>query len=168
MTKRGLFAVGLPLLAVLILIWFQERRSARLEQQMATLQSQIAAAENVQQDNNRLQEQLKSATDETDRLNGEVARLRAERIAIQKQNAALKAADRPPSTPPPPLDPTSVPRTQPYHYTPDQSAYFTERLDFGKRIGEALRVLANDDNGQLPTNLNVIAKWISTNNVPLA
>jgi hypothetical protein len=168
MTKRGTIAIGLPLFAIVILIWFQEHRATRLEQQMTTLQSQIAESEKVQQDNNRLQEQLKSVTDETDRLNGELARLRSERMVIQKQNVALKAADQPPSTPSWPTDPTSVPKTQPYHYTPDQSAYFTERLDFGKRIGEALRELAKDGNGQLPTNLTGVAKWLSTNNLPVA
>jgi hypothetical protein len=169
MTKRGLLVVGLPLFAVVILFWYQERRSAQLQQQVAALQSQIAAAEKPPQDNSRLQEQLKSATDEADDLQHELMRLRSDQTTLLKENAALKATVSTPSVAPArPRDPTSVPEVQPYHYTQDQTDYFVERLDFGKKVGFALQKLAQANDGQLPDDLKPVAKWLATNTVPIA
>jgi hypothetical protein len=72
------------------------------------------------------------------------------------------------STPPPPRHPTEVPERQPYRFTPEQSAFFIERLDFGKRLGLAFLTLAEENNGMLPEDITQVAKWLATNNVPIA
>ncbi len=168
MTKRSGFIIGLPLILVVIAICFQEHRAARMGRQWAILQGQIAAAETIRQENAQLQDQLKSATEEADGLRHELTRLRSDQTALFKENTALKAANPTPGAPARPPDPTSVPKPQPVHYTPEQTQYFFERLDFGKRIGLALRTIAEENNGQLPTNSMLIAKWLATNGVPFA
>jgi len=167
MSKRGLVIIGLPLVLVMTLMWLREQRAARLEQQVAALQNQIAAGETTRQDNSRLEEQLKSVTEQAEGLDRELTRLRSERTALQKENTELKLARPDSSPPPPPRHPTEVPERQPYHFTPEQSAFWIERLDFGKRLGLALRTLAEENNGQLPDDLTPTAKWMATNNVPI-
>jgi hypothetical protein len=148
-------------------MWLQEQRATRLEQQMAGLQGQIAAAEATRQENVRLGEQLKSVTDQAEALDRELTRLRSESTALQKGNTETKLARPTSSAPPPPRHPTEVPERQPYHFTPEQSAFWIERLDFGKRVGLALRTLAEENNGQVPEDLTAAAKWLATNNVPI-
>lgn len=168
MTKRSLITIALPLLAVAIFIWFQEHRAKRLEQEVSALRNQIAANERIQQDNLGLQQQLKSVAEQTDALNRELMRLRSEKTALQNEAAALKTSRAPtPSAQARPQDPTSVAEPQPYHFTPDQSDYFTERLDFGKKVGFALQKIAEANDGQLPEDLKPVAKWLATNNVPI-
>jgi hypothetical protein len=168
MTRRVLFIIGLPLLVVLVVVCFQERRTAQLERQLTTLRTQLATMDAAQRENVRLQEQLKSATEETQEHTRELMRLRADKIALQNENKELKAASPAPRTPVRPLDPTSVPEPQPYHFTQDQSDYFTERLDFGKKVGLALQKLAEANGGQLPEDLKPVARWLATNYVPVA
>src|SRR5262249_1600713 len=159
--------VGLPLVLVMILMWLQQQRAARLEQQVAALQNQIAAGEAARQDDGRLGEQLKSASEQAEALDRELTRLRAERMVLQRENTELKSPPQTSSTSPPPRHPTEVAERQPYHFTPEQSAFWIERLDFGKRLGLALRTLAAENNGQLPDDLTPTAKWLATNNVPI-
>src|SRR5262249_33761050 len=131
------------------------------------LQSQIATGEATRQDNARVEEQLRSVTEQADGLNRELARLRSERKALQNENAELRLAGPASSIPPPARHPTEVPERQSYHFTPEQSAFWIERLDFGKRLGLGLRTLAEEDNGQLPQDLTRVAKWLATNSVPI-
>jgi hypothetical protein len=150
------------------LIWLQKQRAVRLEQRVAALQSQIAAGEATQQGNRRLEEQLKSVTEQAEGLNRELTHLRFEKTALQKENTELKLARPDSSPPPPPRYPTEVPERQPYHFTPEQLAFWRERLDFGKKLGLALRTLAEENNGQLPQDLTPTALWLATNNVQIA
>ena len=166
MIKRSLIIIGLSL--VLVMMMWLQKRNVGLEQQVAALQSQIAASEATQQDNGRREERLKAVTEQADGLSRELARLRSERTALQKENTELTLAHSTSSTPPPPGHPTEVSERQPYHFTPEQSAFFVERLDFGKRLGLAFRTLAEENNGQLPRDLTGVAQWLATNNVPIA
>jgi hypothetical protein len=58
-------------------MWLQVQRADRLEQQVVVLQSQIATGEATRQDNGRLEEQLKSLTEQAEELNRELIRLRS-------------------------------------------------------------------------------------------
>ena len=60
-------------------------------------------------------------------------------------------------------DKTEVPEQQPYHYTPRQSMFFSERLNFGKRLGLAVLTIAKENGGQLPSDLTSAAAWLATN-----
>jgi hypothetical protein len=62
---------------------------------------------------------------------------------------------------------TDVPEKQPYHYTQQQSMFFIERLNFGKRVGLALLTIAKESGGQLPPDLTSAASWLATNEVPI-
>lgn len=64
-------------------------------------------------------------------------------------------------------DRAGVPEKQPYHFTRQQSLFFTERLDFGKRLGLALRIIAKQNGGQLPPELTSAASWLATNALPI-
>lgn len=61
-----------------------------------------------------------------------------------------------------------VPENRPYHFTRQQSLFFTERLAFGKRLGLALRIIANKNGGQLPPDLTSAAAWLATNAVRIS
>ncbi|HXT12673.1 MAG TPA: hypothetical protein VN873_14010 [Candidatus Angelobacter sp.] len=60
-------------------------------------------------------------------------------------------------------DVAGIPEKQPYHFTPQQSPSFSERLNFGKQLGLALRIIAKDNGGQLPPDLTPTAAWLATN-----
>src|SRR5438067_219030 len=60
-------------------------------------------------------------------------------------------------------DKTEVSEQQTYHYTPQQSMFFSERLNFGKRLGLALLTIAKDNGGQLPSDLTLATAWLATN-----
>ena len=64
-------------------------------------------------------------------------------------------------------DKTEVPEQQPYHYTQQQSMFFIERLNFGKKLGLALLTIAKEDGGQLPSDLTSAEAWLATNVVPI-
>src|SRR3954453_7120252 len=90
MTKNSLVIIGLPLILATALLVLQERRATRLEVQIAVLQNQIAAAEANRQDNSRLEEQLKTATDHAEAMDRELARMRSEKYLLQNQPAQAK------------------------------------------------------------------------------
>jgi hypothetical protein len=169
MIKRSFIIIGLSFVLAMMM-WLQklQKRNARLEQQVASLPSQIAAGEATEQDNGGMEKHLKTVTEQAEGLDGELARLRSEATALRNENAELKLHHPVSSAPPPPRHPTEVAERQPYRFTPEQSDFFVERLDFGKRLGLAFRTLAEENNGQLPEDLTRVAKWLATNNVPIA
>lgn len=65
-------------------------------------------------------------------------------------------------------DRAAVLEQQPYHFTRQQSLFFTERLDFGKRLGLALLTIAKENGGRLPPDLTSAASWLATNAVPIS
>jgi hypothetical protein len=153
-------AVTLALAAILILL--QRQRVTRLEAEIGALQSQIAA---TNQDAGNLEKHLKAAPNRTDAIDRELEQLRSEKMVLQRENAQLKSKLSGGAEVQQPLDPTEVPERKGYHYTPQQWAFFVERLHFGKGLGLALITLAEENNGQMPPDVLPAAKWLSTNNV---
>jgi hypothetical protein len=50
---------------------------------------------------------------------------------------------------------------------PSSRCFFVERLNFGKRLGLALRTLAEQDDGRVPPKVSSAAQWLSTNSIPI-
>jgi|SRR5581483_414503 len=62
---------------------------------------------------------------------------------------------------------TEVEEKGTYHYTRHQAMSFTERLNFGKKLGLALLTVAKDHGGQLPSDLAPASEWLATNDIQL-
>src|SRR5262249_54386893 len=140
MSRRTFAVIAVILALAAILVLLQRQRVTRLEAEIAALQSQIAAATN--QDTGNLKGHLKAAPNRADELDRELAQVRPEKMVLQRENAQLKSKVSGGAEVQQPLDPTEVPERKGYHYTPQQWAFFVERLHFGKGLGLALITLA--------------------------
>jgi hypothetical protein len=161
--KIGLAALVIALVAAVVIR--QEQRAQRLQAEVNTLHARIAAAQSLQEENQRLVEQTRTAEEHASENLRELMRLRG--LAHATQDVPKEPSHRG-SGKQPPLDRSEVPKQQPYQYTPEQWSRFVETLNFGKKLGLALSKLAQANDGQMPTDLTSAGAWLATNAVPLA
>lgn len=88
-------------------------------------------------------------------------------LIVRREHRPTQQARRAPTPITREQDRAGIPENQPYHFTRQQSLFFTERLDFGKRLGLALRTIAGENGGQLPPDLTSAASWLATNPLPI-
>jgi hypothetical protein len=153
------------LLAIAALTIWQEHRANRLMAETAALQAQVEQAASLRMENQKLAKRLKAATEDSDAQLRELMRLRGQAGAMretQQENARLKA-ERPRSVARPARDASEPPEA---HYTPQQWAFFVERLNFSKKLGLAISKRAQENGGQVPSDLESAASWLATNHVP--
>ena len=157
---------GCVLLAIAALTIWQEHRANRLMAETAALQAQVEEAASLRLENQNLAERLKAAIEDSDAQLRELMRLRGQAGAMrqtQQENARPKA-ERSRSVAPPA---THASEPQEAHYTPEQWGFFVERLNFSKKLGLAISKRAQENGGQVPSDLESAASWLATNDVPL-
>jgi hypothetical protein len=162
-------AATLAFILIAGLVMWQEHRVKQLMAEADALRGQVDQAASLREENQRLAERLKTTAEGSEAQLRELMRLRGQAGATrqtQQENARLKAERARPvvqST----RDPSEVPEQQTYHYTPEQWAFFVERLNFGKKLGLALRSLAEGNDGRVPPDLASAAAWLATNDIHL-
>lgn len=160
--KIGLIGLVIALVAAVVIR--QEQRAQRLQVEVNTLQARSAAAQSVQEENQRLVEKNSVAEKHANENLRQLMRLRS--LAHATQDVRKESSHRG-SSRQPPIDRSEVPKQQPYQYTPEQWSRFVETLNFGKKLGLALSTLAQANDGQMPTDLTSAGAWLATNAVPL-
>src|SRR6185295_24802 len=144
-TKLKIIAVAVAFLALVAVIIWQHRRVQRLMTDKDALR-QLDQTVTLREENQRLAEQLRLASERSRADASELARLRgqAARTRQVEQESRLKAErERPPKPPAP-----NVPDEQ----TPEWKLAQVQ-MRFSKVLGLSILSFANDHARQMPTNL---------------
>jgi prepilin-type processing-associated H-X9-DG protein len=161
MGKLRIGVVALVLLTLGGLLLWQEHRARGLVVENARLRQQVEQTAIVRDENQRLSARLQDEAQRSEVDLRELVRLRGQAGMLRQQENVRPKRLRPAADAP--RDPTEVADSPDYHYTPEQSAFFIERLNFGKNLGLALSNVAEERGGQLPADLAPAAQWLSKN-----
>src|SRR6185369_5570885 len=148
MGKLRIGVVALVLLILGGLLLWQEHRARGLVVENARLRQQVEQTAIVRDENQRLSARLQDQAQRSEVDLRELVRLRGQAGMLRQQENVRPKRLRPAADAP--RDPTEVADSPDYHYTPEQSAFFIERLNFGKNLGLALGKVAEERGGQLP------------------
>lgn len=145
-TRLKAIPVAVVLLVLVAIIVWQQRHSRRLTAEVEALRKQIEQVATLQVENQRLSEQLRSASERSRADAGELARLRGDsaRARQVEQESRLKGERNRPAKPSSP----SVPDER----TPEWSLAQVQ-MRFSKVLALSILSFANDHARQMPTNL---------------
>jgi hypothetical protein len=149
-TKLKAIAVTFAFLALGAVILWQHLRARRLMADIEGLRQQVDETAVLREDNRRLTEQLRLASERSQADLTELARLRGQSVRmrqVEEENTRLKVERDRPTT-----KPTSASPMVPDNQTPEW-AVAQARMRFSKVLGLSIRSFANDNRGQMPTNV---------------
>jgi hypothetical protein len=149
-TKLKVSVATLALFALLAAVVWQQWRARRLMAEVDALREQIGQAATLREEKEQLAEQLRLASERSKADSSELVRLRGQSVRmrqIEQENARLKT-ERGGSTKPPTAPTPAVPDDQ----TPEWGLAQV-RMRFSKVLGLCIRMFANRNQGQMPTNV---------------
>jgi hypothetical protein len=154
MAKLKIAITALALVAMAALIGWQQQRAKRLAAEAAVLREQVASAASLREENQRLAEQMRVATERTQADQRELLRLRGQAGTLrqtEQENARLKTErDRlVKQLAQPGAGQSKETESQ---ETPERKLMRAKSV-FGLRLGYALIVMAEENGGRFPDKL---------------
>ncbi|MDB6122015.1 MAG: hypothetical protein JWQ71_1008 [Pedosphaera sp.] len=159
-TKLKVFSIVGLLAVFAFLYWQQQQRIKHLTEDNAALRAQIKQLAQVQQENQRLADELKSTAERTQKEHAELLRLRAQTVTLKQtaqENTKLKAE----------RDLLAKQAKTPALTTEEspeeenaEKKFAIAKLQYGRHWGLALMMYANDNKGQFPASFAAASHYV--------